>query len=86
MRDDFERLNRDADALAFLTVLRLSHGARQDSFALDARAMRRDGLVAGWGRDKYMAVTRKLLESGDLVLVEQGGRSLRDPSLYRLSQ
>ena len=81
--EDIERLR--PDDLAYLARLKVAHGGRQRPFALDARALRRADFIPGWGRNKYMAMTRRLVESGDLVRIHRGGRRIHDPSFYRLA-
>ena len=83
---DINRLVAKPDAFAFLAKLKVIHGARREPFALDARAMHLlNKVMPEWSRNRYMAATNWLVESGDLVRVHQGGKKgLHDPSLYAL--
>jgi len=83
--NDVKRLSNDPDAFAFLAMLKVTHSARPDPFALAATAMRRENVMPGWGRNKYMAVTKRLTDAGDLDRVYEGGKYPFDrPSLYKL--
>lgn len=82
--NDIDRLVANTDAFALLAKLNVTHGARWAPFALDARAMHRDKVIPGWSRNRYMAATKWLVESGDLVRVHQGGKRRSDPSFYAL--
>ena len=83
--NDIDRLAAKPDAFALFAKLKVTHLARRNPFALDARAMYRDNVMPGWSRNRYMATTNWLVESGDLVRVHQGGKRPRDPSFYVLS-
>lgn len=82
--DDVDRLVADADAFAFLAKLKVAHGGRLEPFALDARAMNRTDFIPGWGRNRYMAVTERLVISGDVDRIYKGGKRPGDHSLYLL--
>ncbi len=82
---DVNRLKHDPNAFTYLAMLKAAHGGRREPFALAARAMRREEVMPGWGRNKYMQVTNTLIESGDLVRVHEGGKHPGDgPHLYTL--
>ena len=76
------------DALALLSKLKRSHGARKTSFAVSCGGMARKGVIAGWKTPRRYARARKILEArGYLVQVvppgrEPGGR--HTPAQYRL--
>jgi len=83
--DDVKRLVNDPDGFAFLAMLKVTHSARPNPFALDAKAMRRANVMPGWGRNKYMGATNRLTGAGDLNRVYKGGKYPGDgPSLYKL--
>jgi len=85
LSDDVKRLVSDPDGFALLAMLKVTHSARPDPFALAATAMRRENVMPGWGRNKYMAVTKRLTAAGDLDRVYEGGKYPGDgPSLYKL--
>ena len=82
--EDIDRLMPNPFAFALLAKLKEMHGGRPEPFVLDARAMNRDDVMPEWSRNRYLATTKWLVESDDLVLVHQGGKRRGDPSLYAL--
>ena len=83
---DIDRLVANADAFALFAKLKVNHNSRSAPFALAALSMHRDNVMPGWSRNRYMATTKWLVESGDLVRIHRGGKRPHDPSLYVLPQ
>jgi hypothetical protein len=88
--DDLLSRVHGPDALALLSKLKRSHGARKTSFAVSCGAMARDGVIAGWKTPRRYTRAREILEvRGYLVQVvppgrEPGGR--HTPAQYRLTR
>lgn len=81
---EFIALADEPDALALLILLRLSHGARREPFALASEAMAERRLIGDFGEKRYARLRDVLTELGFLELVHRGvGRG--NPHLYRLS-
>lgn len=81
----FDLLATNPDAFLLLALLRKNHAGLHPTFAVAPHAMANAGLIAGWGQKRYRAARDALTESGLLVLVRQGGKGKRDPSMYKLT-
>ena len=78
-------LTKNPDALTLCCILRVSHGARLEPFAVCAKAMAEADLISRWGPRRYTHARNWLLEKGFLMVVHQGGRCRGDASQFRLS-
>lgn len=78
---EFVALADEPDALALLILLRLSHGARREPFALASEAMAERRLIGDFGEKRYARLRDVLTELGFLELVHRGvGRG--NPHLF----
>jgi hypothetical protein len=75
----FKRL--DPDAYYLLTAIKFANWGRP-RFALVPEAMEAAGTIPGWSRHRYRACRKRLLDSGDLIMVHAGGGGPRDPALF----
>lgn len=85
VRQDELRDIGDADALFVWLHLRLFHGARDEAFALVVPRMVEERSIPGFGAHRLRQAISRLLRTGYLTCVHQGGRHKGDPSLYRLA-
>lgn len=73
------------EAFFLLAFLRLKHGSRKQSFVLALRGMAAHATVPGMGEHRLRKAVKRLLETGLLVRVHQGGARAGDAALYRLA-
>jgi hypothetical protein len=69
-------------ALSLYYLLKKSHGARVEPFAICSKAMSRDNVIQGWGPKGYTNARRKLIELGFLTEIHVGGSKRGDVSKY----
>ena len=78
------------DALALLVKLKRSHGARTEPFAICAKAVARDEVIAGWDDPRrYTRARNILLALGVLNPVSRARRSAKGrwtPANYQFSR
>ena len=79
IRDDLQRYPY---AFVLLDQLKSSHEGRHPQFAICADAMVRDGSLPGWTSKRINNSRRRLVNSGYLDVVHQGGKGRGDPSQY----
>lgn len=84
-RTALDLLKSNPNAYLLYSVLKAEHDGIRKEFAVAPFAMAEAGLIPGWSHRGYRAARDALTESGLLVLVRQGGRGKRDPSIYRLA-
>jgi Bifunctional DNA primase/polymerase, N-terminal/Primase C terminal 1 (PriCT-1) len=80
---EFERLRDEPGAIVLLILLRLSHAARSEPFAIVKEAMSRAKLIANWSGKVYAHARDVLLDRGFLELRREGG-GRGNPHLYAL--
>ena len=78
------------DALALLCTLKWAHGARAEPFAVCAKAMARDRVIAGWGDPRrYTRALKILVARGVLRLVTPSRRGAQErwtPAKYMFTR
>lgn len=79
---EHELLQEHPYALSLLLKLHFSHGARTESFAISAKAMKNANVMPGWGVQRYRQARDILLEKRFLACVFEGGQHQHAPSLY----
>ena len=86
--DDLLGRPHGEDALALLVKLKRSHGARSEPFAVCAKAMARDGVIAGWKDPRrYTRACKMLLVRGAIKPVSRACRDVQGrwkPAKYKL--
>jgi hypothetical protein len=65
--DDLLNRAHGEDALALLVKLKRSHGARSEPFAIVAKAMARDEVIARWKDPRHYTRARKMLQERGLL-------------------
>jgi hypothetical protein len=80
------RVSHGEDAIALLTLLRLSHAGSHRPFPVAAEAMAEADLITGWGPRRYWRAARILMEVGMLSCTRPGGHGAGDVSHYTLAQ
>lgn len=81
---EFDALSDAPEAIALLILLKLSHGAREEDFAIVPDAMAAAGLLGDWGKKSYMKSRDTLLERGFIERTHEGG-GRGNPHRYRLT-
>jgi hypothetical protein len=69
-------------ALSLYYLLKSSHGARVEPFAICSEAMHECDVIQGWGPKRYTNARRTLVELGFLRIVHQGGSKRGDASKF----
>lgn len=80
---EFWALADEPNAMVLLILLRLSHGAREEPFAIATEAMSNARRIATWSRKMYAHAPDVLLERGFLELPHIGG-GRGNPHLFKL--
>jgi hypothetical protein len=73
------------DAFALFCLLKTSHGARIEPFAICSKAMSRNEVIQGWGPKRFDKARRMLVQLGFLRMVHQGGNKRGDVSKFVFS-
>jgi DNA-binding XRE family transcriptional regulator len=82
--DDLDAFEGDSDAIVLDAYLRLHHSARDKSFAVSPKAMKKAEMIPRWSVKRYTSALRKLVKIGALIQEYQGGKKRGDASLFTL--
>jgi hypothetical protein len=81
-RGDIRAFKGNGDALLLYLVLRTSHPARGEPFAISARAMGKASVIPGWGYVRYRVARDALLRIGLIKQLHWGGNGAHDSSKF----
>ena len=70
------------DALALRTRLMISHSGSEQPFAISPAAMKRDDVMRGWSKGRYIETRTWLEARGFIAMLHRGGSGPGDPSQF----